>query len=119
MALVESAGGAWATGAANVATTGSFTPAAGDLLVACAAIGNGSNAATTGLAVTDSLSGSWTQLGTTAILATGPMCGVWVQDAGASPSARTVTATGTSSSVVNTGLVVRRFAGAAPAAGQS
>lgn len=110
MALVESVGatGTWPTNAGSV-TTGSFTPGSGNLLVAIAATGNGNNNTVTSIGITDSVSGSWTNL-VNFLLTTGPMVGVWVKDAGASPSAQTVTAT-FNSSTDGAGLIVRQFSG--------
>ena len=120
MALSESAGGTgtWPTNAGAV-TTGTITPASGDLLVAIAVCGNGDNTAATAIAMsgTGAMSGAWTLLAHL-YLTTGPMAAVFCKDAGASPSSGTATAT-FSSPIEGSGLIVRRFAGAAPAASQT
>lgn len=118
MALTESAGAAWATANASAVTSGSFTPGSNNLLVALAAIGNGNNSGVTSISISDSVSGSWTQL-VSFLLTTGPMVGVFVKDAGASPSAQTVTATFNGGASEGAGLVVRQFSGAKPAAQQN
>jgi hypothetical protein len=120
MSLAESAGGAatWPTNS-GVATTGTITPASNDLLAAIAVCGNGNNAAATSIAMsgTGAMNGTWTLLGHL-YLTTGPMAAIFVKDAGASPSSGTATAT-FSSPTEGSGLQVRRFAGALPAASQT
>lgn len=120
MPVTEVAGGAssWPTNANNP-TTGTITPASGELLVAIAVSGNGANAAATSVAMsgTGAMSGTWTLLGHL-YLTTGPMAAIFVKDAGASPASGTATATFSSPSE-GCGLQVRRFASAAPAASQT
>ena len=97
----------------------SFTPAAGSLLVALCATGNYTGVTVTGVAVTDSVGGTWTQLvraGAGAVLSD---ASVWVKDAGPSPVAQTVTFTISPSTVHACGLVVTQFSGTAPAASQT
>jgi hypothetical protein len=118
MALIESAGGAWATSNTNIATTGAFTPNAGALLVAICAIGNGGNAVATGITITDSVSGTWTPL-VTEVVSPNSLSIVAVKDAGASPASQTVTATGATTGAQGVGLIVRQFAGAAPVVSQN
>jgi hypothetical protein len=108
--LVESAGatGTWPTNAGTV-TTGSYTPVKDSLQVAIAVCGNGDNNPSTALAISDSVSGSWTTL-QTFFLTTGAMAGIFAKDAGASPAAQTVTATFTSPTE-GSGLIVRQVSG--------
>lgn len=118
MPLTESAGAAWVTsGGTGTVTSGSFTPSGGSLLVAVGCIGNGNDLTSTAIAITDSLTATWTTLashvnnnGASSILA--------IKDAGSSPSSQTVTCTGTSSPT-GTALIVRQFTGALPAAQQN
>lgn len=118
MSLLETAGAPWVTSTTNVVTSASFTPNANNLLVAIACVGNGNNNSSTGIAITDSVGGTWTSLAVQ-INTFGTMGGVWVKNAGVSPVAQTVTATGSGPSTAGTGLIVRQFAGAAPAASQN
>src|SRR6266540_2781550 len=107
------------TSSTNVATTASFTPAANSLLVAIANAGNNTGVGTITCPVTDSLGSTWTLLKRTN---TDPVNGagsteVWAMDAGASPAARTVTATGTGgANAVGTSLCVKVLTGAKPVA---
>jgi hypothetical protein len=119
VALVESAAAAWtAATASNAVTSASFTPAAGTLLVALVGCGNNNGVAQTGVAVTDSVGGTWTQLIRNFVSHSGD-ASVWVKDAGPSPSAQTVTATMSPATVLSVGLAVRQFAGALPASKQN
>lgn len=117
MALVESAGAAWATNAGNSVTSGSYTPTANLLQVALCCLGNGNNGTIASPAISDTASGSWTLLAS-AVTTTGPGAWVYCKDAGASPAAQTVTF-GLTAGVDNTGIIVRQFASAKPAAQQN
>ena len=108
MALAVGTSPAPVTGTGTTATTASFTPAASSLLVAVAATGNSAGSGTITGAVTDSLSSTWTLLKRMNTAGDGS-AEVWAMDAGASPAARTVTLTGTSSGVA---LSVAVFTGA-------
>jgi hypothetical protein len=105
---------AWANGALQVATTASFIPAANSLLVAVACGGGGSAVQT--LPVTDSLGSTWTLLKRANTNNFAGVTEIWVMDAGASPSARAVTATLTGSDGAGVSLSVKVLTGAAPAA---
>lgn len=90
MTVVEGGTTAVATANTETVTTASFTPAAGSLLLAIAACGNG-DAFTTALgAVTDSVGGTWTRLAGE-VDAFGATAEIWARDAGAAPAATTVT----------------------------
>jgi hypothetical protein len=73
----------------------------------------------TGVTVTDTAGGSWTPL--VHLTAGGQFAdaSVWVKDAGASPVAQKVTVTMAPSGVLDVGLAVRQFTGAAVAASQT
>jgi hypothetical protein len=123
MALVESAGAAYtpATNSTQAVTSGSFTPTAGSLLVLVAGIGNGGGITTTGVTFTGTgffSAVTWTPL-KTQFSGTGGNAGVWCLDAGASPTAGTVTATCAPTTAHGIGIVIRQFAGAAAAASQN
>lgn len=118
MALVESAAAAWVTAAGgSTVTSGSFTPAAGNLLVALGSIGNGNDLSSSTITITDSLSATWTVLASK-VTSNGASSILAVKDAGVSPSSQTVTCTG-ASSPTGTGLIVRQFSGALPAVKQT
>jgi hypothetical protein len=107
------------TSTTNVATTGSFTPAANSLIIAIANAGNNTGAGTITCPVTDSLGSSWTLLkrSNTDPVNSAGSSEVWAMDAGSSPSARTVTATGTGgANAVGTSLCVKVLTGANPVA---
>lgn len=118
MALVETLSSAWVPSATNVATSGSFTPTANSLLVAVVSNGNGNNATETGTTLTDSVSGTWTRIANE-VVATGPLAQVWVKDAGASPAVQSATFTCSPATLIETGIAVRQFTGAAVAASQT
>jgi hypothetical protein len=117
--MTETAGAAWAASAGASVTSGSYTPTANALQVAICALGNGNNATITALTISDSVSGSWT-LRAVAQTSLGPSAAIYVKDAGASPSAQTVTfgATASAGTPNETGIIVRQFPGAAAAAAQ-
>lgn len=123
MSLTESAGAAYATSGTDAASSASFTPTAGSLIVAIAANGNGNQITGTGFTISDTFggtaSGAWTTL--VAYVGSGGsgLAGVWVKDAGASPSAGVVTVTAAPSTCLDTVLIVRQFAGAKAAASQN
>jgi hypothetical protein len=118
VALTETSAVAWAANSTNTLTTGSFTPSANQLVVVCAAVGNGNGITSTSFAVSDNVSGSWSLLKTSGVgnVAT---ASVWVKDAGSSPSAQTITVTALASTVLDVGFAVRQFAGALAAASQT
>lgn len=96
------------------ATTASFTPGAVTLLVALTPV-LGSNSATTTVAVTDSLSGTWTLLkrqNTNSGIGVGGSSEVWCRYLTTSPGAMTVTSTWTTG-LAGGNLVVRSLLGAA------
>lgn len=119
MALVESAGAAYIgnSSSTNTITSGSFTPSANNLIVAIAAWGNGNGVAWTNASISDSKSHTWFQLAQE-LEAAGGGAAVWCADAGATPSAMTVTVTASPSTVLDPCLIVRQFSGALPAAFQ-
>jgi hypothetical protein len=102
------------TGSGTTATTASFTPVANSLIVALAAGGAGSAVET--CPVTDSLGSTWTLLKRANTNNFAGVAEVWVLDAGASPAARTVTATITGSTGVGVALTVKVLTGAKNAA---
>lgn len=119
MSLSEGSAAPWVTSpGTNAVTSASFTPAASALVVASGGIGNGNGNTTTGITITDSVGGSWTVLATK-FNSPGASSILAVKDAGASPSAQTVTLTGAGATVTGAGLIVRQFTGAAPAASQT
>lgn len=116
MALADTTGAAFASANATSVTSASFTPAAGDLLVAVVSVGNGAGNITTEThSVTDSLSGTWTLLKYLTDNFGNGSAGVYCRDV-ASATSMTVTFT---SSRTDVGLAVRRFSGAKPAASQT
>lgn len=98
----------------KTATTASFSPQANTLLVVCVAVDGPTSGATT-VAVSDSLSGSWTLLkrqNTISASALGGSAEVWCQYFASAPGSMTVTAAW--STGLNAGnLVVRSLLGAA------
>lgn len=102
----------------NTVTSASFTPVARSLLVALVGCGNEVGAVQTGVTVSDSVSGTWTQLVRKTVSGSGD-ASVWVKDAGASPSAQTVTATMAPGTVVDVGIAVRQCLSALPAVQQT
>lgn len=119
MTLAEAGTTAVATANATTVTTASFTPTAGSLVAAVVAAGNGAGSSSALGAVTDSVGGVWQRLAGEAST-TGGIAEVWIKDAGASPSAQTVTYT-PGGSGVNSGLVAvaKWYTGALPAAQQN
>lgn len=100
----------------NAATTASFTPVADCLIVAVAICGNITGTGTLTAPVTDSLGSTWTLLERSNAAGTGCV-EVWAMDAGSSPSARTVTVTGTGGAqAVGVALTVKCLTGANPVA---
>lgn len=109
---------AWTTSATSTVTTGSFTPVAGDLVVAIVAVGNGSGVAGSDTAqISDSIASTWTLLKRQNVAGNGE-ASIWCCDAGASPAARTVTYT-CSVAYLDLGITVRRFSGALSRTGQT
>lgn len=100
--------------ATKTATTASFSPQANTLLVVCVAVDGPTSGATT-VAVSDSLSGSWSLLkrqNTISASALGGSSEVWCQYFASAPGSMTVTAAWSTGS--NGGnLVVRSLLGAA------
>lgn len=121
MALVETAGAAWASGGStDTVTTASFTPTANGLLAMLIGIGNANGITATGVTLTGTgffSAVTWTQL--TAVFGSDGCAAIYVLDVGASPSAGTVTVTMTPGTVYGPGLVITQFAGAAVAASQT
>lgn len=119
MAIAESANApANIQATSNVATTASFTPDAGSLVVALVGLGNTTGSGLTTGTVTDSVSSTWVRLGRANVSGSG--CSeVWVTDAGSSPAARTVTCTGTATTGAGIALAVKTLTGAAAAAAQT
>jgi hypothetical protein len=103
-----------ATGISTTATTASFTPVANSLLIAIACGGGGTAVQT--VPVTDSLGSTWTLLKRANTNNFAGVTEIWVMDAGASPAARTVTATLTGSDGAGISLCVKVLTGAQPAA---
>jgi hypothetical protein len=99
--------------ASTVSTTASFTPPANSLLVAVCNLGASSGTATG--AVTDSLSGVWTLRARQNASGSGS-AEIWVRDVGATPSAMTVTLTGSTGN--SSQLSVRVVTGAGAVAQQ-
>ena len=122
MALVETAGAAWVTSATGTVASGTITPAAGDLLVALIACGNGTGGTNTAISVANTTLGGtvsgWTQLAGVLASSSGGGAWVFIADAGSAPTAGTITATLTGTAV-DIGVIVRRFAGALPVASQN
>lgn len=102
----------------NTVTSASFTPVGGSLLVALTGCGNENGVAQTGITVSDSVGGTWTQLVRKTVSGSGD-ASVWVKDAGASPSAQTVTVTMAPGTVLDVGVAVRQCLSALPAAQQT
>ena len=99
--------------ASTVSTTASFTPPANSLLVAVCNLGAASGTVTG--TVTDSLSGVWS-LRVRQNAASSGSAEIWVRDVGATPSAMTVTLTGSTGN--STQLSVRVVTNAGSAAQQ-
>lgn len=123
MTIAEAGTTAVATANTSTVTTASFTPAAGSLVVALVAAGNGDGFTSALGAVTDSVSGTWTRLAGDADTF-GGVAEVWIKDAGASPVAQTVTYTpgggGPGDQPVSGLLAVAKwYSGARPAAQQN
>ena len=124
MGLVESAGAAWIqTSATNSQTSGTFTPAANALIVCIVAVGNGNGIVETSRSVTDTFggtaSGAWTTLVQRLSAADEAGSGIYVKNAGPAPTSGAVTVAASPSTVLDVGLIVRNFVGAAPASAQS
>lgn len=119
MAITVDVQPAYATSSTLVATTASFTPTAGSLLVALVGIGNGGGTAGAGSSVvTDTGSHTWTLLKREAPTASSTTAEVWVAD-NASTSAITVTATSQVANQLSVGLQAISFLGAAPKVSQT
>ena len=106
------------TNSTTTGTTASFTPVANSLLVALVSIGNplGNATPATGT-ITDSLGSTWTRkLRQTAGSTGDATAELWMLDAGASPSARTVTLTANYAGIQ---LDVRVITGALAVAAQT
>ncbi len=107
---------AWGTVSSTDAyVTGTFTPAPNELLVAAGAAGNGNDADIAGIAVYDSLGGTWTQLALQVATPLGGLAFVYVKDAGPAPQAQTVTVAASPNTVCDVEVAVAGAAGAAPA----
>lgn len=119
MAITVDVQPAYATSSTLVATTASFTPTAGSLLVVLVGIGNGLGTAGSGSSViTDTGSHSWTLLKRENPSASSTTAEVWVAD-NASTSAITVTATSQVANQLSVGLQAISFLGAAPKVSQT
>lgn len=117
MALVETAGAAFAHSNTNTVTTGSYTPTAGTLQVAIIGVGDGNGIGTTSVSVTDtSGSGSWTALASVTTTNAGRAY-IYIRDAWS--GAATVTFTSLPSTVIDCCIITRQFAGALAAASQT
>lgn len=116
--VVELGTTAFASANAATVTTASFTPTANSLVVAYCAQGNGSGGAASLGTVSSSIGGTtgWVRL--TGLGDNWGVAEIWAKDAGASPSASTVTydpgGTGTS----GTTCIVAWYGGALPVASQ-
>lgn len=95
---IDSSSPATVTATGSTTTTASFTPPANSLLVAIVSVNNASGSGTVTGTVSDSVSSTWTVVKRQTSTGFGT-AEVWMMDAGSSPSARTVTLTGTSSGV--------------------
>jgi hypothetical protein len=114
--LIDATSPFWSTSATAVATSSSFTPPAGSLLVACGSGVCTSTGPIAATAITDSQSGSWLGLagGAQGGPSFSPSCIIAFRDIGSSPVAMTVTCTTSISAGTpqGTGLLVLCFTGA-------
>jgi hypothetical protein len=115
--VVEIGTTAYVTANAATVVSASHTPAANSLLVAYCSMGNGTGGASSLGTVTDSVGGTWTRLVGNAS-ASGGVAEIWVKDAGASPSAQTVTYDPGGAGASGLNLIVKWYSGARLAASQ-
>lgn len=103
----------------NTATvsTSAFTPAAGCLLVAFCAQGNGVAGTASLGTLTDSVSGTWTRL--SGFGDNNGVAEIWVKDAGPAPASQTVTYDPGGAGASGTTLIVKQYSNAATAAAQT
>jgi hypothetical protein len=118
MSVAEGGTTAVATANATTVTSASITPTANTLMVALVAMGNGAGSASSLGAVTDSVAGTWTRKAGEAS-ATGGVAEVWMKDAGASPSAQTVTYDPGGAGASGLIIVVKYYTGAVALASQT
>jgi hypothetical protein len=113
--IEDSSAPAAVTSTTTTVTSASFTPLATSLIVAIGICGNTTGTGTLTAPITDSLGSTWTLL-KRANTAGGGSAEVWGLDSGASPSARTVTVTGTGgANAIGVALCVKVLVGAKPA----